>query len=139
MPLQVCLRNLRRINQEVCEGANVLGLIGKRNPGIDNPDCVRMSETATSVTETTATWRKLSRRHCCLRRNQEVFRKTRKNRRLLRNRAMRRVRDDGGNQTYQGVDGDRCESVVMLSEQTRPSVRSQRSSTTLRSSQIFWQ
>jgi methyl-accepting chemotaxis protein len=112
------LANLRRINQHVCEGANVLASSASEILASTTQIASGMSETATSVTQTTATIEEIK---------QTALLSSKKSRNVSENAQKSALVAEQGNATVsetmegikhiKGLMGTVAESLVMLSEQ----------------------
>jgi methyl-accepting chemotaxis protein len=114
------LANRRRINQEICEGINVLASSSSEILASTAQIAAGMSETATSVTETTATMEEIK---------QTALLSSKKSRNVSENAQKSTLVAEQGkstvSETMEGINHIKrlmetvAESVVMLSEQTQ--------------------
>ncbi len=114
------LANRRRINQEICEGINVLASSSSEILASTAQIAAGMSETATSVTETTATMEEIK---------QTALLSSKKSRSVSENAQKSALVAEQGkstvSETMEGINHIKrlmetvAESVVMLSEQTQ--------------------
>lgn len=114
------LTNLRRINEEICDGVNVLASSASEILASTTQIATGMAETATSVTETTATVEEIK---------QTALLSAKKSRGVSENaQKSALVAEQGYATVYETMEGINhikglmetvAESVVMLSEQTQ--------------------
>jgi methyl-accepting chemotaxis protein len=114
------LTNLRRINQEVCDGVNVLASSASEILASTTQIASGMSETAAAVTQTTATVEEIK---------QTALLSSKKSRNVSENAQKSALVAEQGNatvsQTMEGINHIKrlmetvAESIVLLSEQTQ--------------------
>jgi methyl-accepting chemotaxis protein len=114
------LANLRRINQEVCDGANVLASSASEILASTTQIASGMSETAASVTETTATVEEIKQTALLSSKKSRGVSENAQNAALVAEQGYSTV-----SETMEGINHIKAlmetvaESVVLLSEQTQ--------------------